>query len=786
MMIRSPLWWHGPFWSGSGYGSEASNFMLSLYRSGLVHQQDLWASHHGDVDRKSVRDAMAENDMSDLNKMIDQVNTTVPAIILCHSLPPNWWTVGQQEALGGQDCPPDPRVAAYVYTVGRTMFETDRSGVRASKIHILPEGVNTTWFDPDIHTPVQLPQGTLVFGSVGTTISSPITVSSHAGMIKLDHVGAASFASGSNKGEAEEVPVGSNKGGAGEESLGISRGSAVEEAPSSGKGGAEVETSGSMVLSGPYEEQGDGNLGFAQRAALKLQHQHQIVSITETPSRTAGVAEGMTHSHREAPPFRKRHAAQSLSLRKHHAAQSLSLRKRHAAQSLSLRKRHAAQSLFLLTLFTIRFLSTFKWEPRKGWDILLEAYMLEFDAEKDKVELYIITKPFAGGADFKQYMHSWAQQVLLPKISAASSGSPAPDLVLGSSGSPAPDLVLGSSGSPAPDLVLGSSGSPAPDLVLGSSGSPAPDPVLGSSGSPAPAKGGVSGSPHAALRTMTKVRPKDTNIMSGTALDRLLVKARRIDSVGPSLIDLPPQHMQLVMPTSVDGLSYDADDDIDEEVVYDSSSSDDGNMVKSWHDKAMVVTDQKDKQDVDQDVDQGAEEDSPLPAEKSEAEVEATTTVSFQEIASQLPKVFVISHLISDQEFPRYYKAVDAFVLPTRGEGWGRPQVEAMSMGLPVISTNWSGITAFLDEKVGYPIKVDGLVTVQDKDSFLFQGLKWAQPSIEHTRVLMRHVYNEREEARQKGIEARRRMVQNFSSDVVAELLLSELIRIDDYIPAMD
>jgi hypothetical protein len=31
---------------------------------------------------------------------------------------------------------------------------------------------------------------------------------------------------------------------------------------------------------------------------------------------------------------------------------------------------------------------------------------------------------------------------------------------------------------------------------------------------------------------------------------------------------------------------------------------------------------------------------------------------------------------------------------------------QAMSMGLPVISTNWSGIQAYLDESVGYPIEV--------------------------------------------------------------------------------
>jgi hypothetical protein len=40
-----------------------------------------------------------------------------------------------------------------------------------------------------------------------------------------------------------------------------------------------------------------------------------------------------------------------------------------------------------------RFLSVFKWEARKGWDILLRGYFLEFSAEDD-VELHIVTHAF--------------------------------------------------------------------------------------------------------------------------------------------------------------------------------------------------------------------------------------------------------------------------------------------------------------------------------------------------------------------------------------------------------
>lgn len=113
-----------------------------------------------------------------------------------------------------------------------------------------------------------------------------------------------------------------------------------------------------------------------------------------------------------------------------------------------------------------------------------------------------------------------------------------------------------------------------------------------------------------------------------------------------------------------------------------------------------------------------------------------------------------------------------------RGEGWGRPHVEAMSMELPIIATNWSGPTAFLDESVGYPLAIEGLVQAP-ANSGGFQGQRWAQPSLRHLRQLMRRVVTERGEARARGRAARVRMVERYAPAVVARQVAVRLAEID-------
>ena len=110
---------------------------------------------------------------------------------------------------------------------------------------------------------------------------------------------------------------------------------------------------------------------------------------------------------------------------------------------------------------------------------------------------------------------------------------------------------------------------------------------------------------------------------------------------------------------------------------------------------------------------------------------------------TDLPKLTLITQHIPTQQLPRLYKAADAFVLPSRGEGWGRPHVEAMSMGLPIISTYWSGPTEFMTPNNSFPLNIEPDLVPLPKDS-AFQGHKWAEPSESHLRYLMRYLYQNR------------------------------------------
>ncbi|KAL5735209.1 hypothetical protein ACOSP7_033070 [Xanthoceras sorbifolium] len=139
--------------------------------------------------------------------------------------------------------------------------------------------------------------------------------------------------------------------------------------------------------------------------------------------------------------------------------------------------------------------------------------------------------------------------------------------------------------------------------------------------------------------------------------------------------------------------------------------------------------------------------------------------------------IFVIDTHIAQIDLPRIYKAADAFVLSSRGEGWGRPLVEAMAMSLPVIATNWSGPTEYLTEENSYPLQVDRMSEVMEGP---FKGHLWAEPSVDKLQALMRRVMSNIEEAKAKGKKAREDMIRRFSPEIVAGIVADHINNVLD------
>lgn len=142
----------------------------------------------------------------------------------------------------------------------------------------------------------------------------------------------------------------------------------------------------------------------------------------------------------------------------------------------------------------------------------------------------------------------------------------------------------------------------------------------------------------------------------------------------------------------------------------------------------------------------------------------------------QLPRVRLLTD-IPQADLPSLYAAMDAFVSPTRGEGWGRPHAEAMAMGLPVVATNWSGLTQFLTPHVGYPIPVSHMAPIP---SGAFAGHMQAEVDARVLGDTMRHVADpaNRAEVQARGAAARRLMESAYSPSALAAQVEAELRRI--------
>jgi GT2 family glycosyltransferase len=132
------------------------------------------------------------------------------------------------------------------------------------------------------------------------------------------------------------------------------------------------------------------------------------------------------------------------------------------------------------------------------------------------------------------------------------------------------------------------------------------------------------------------------------------------------------------------------------------------------------------------------------------------------------------NEMVPSYQLGSLYRSAHCFVSCTRGEGWGMPLLEAMACGLPVVATDWSAQRDFLSDQVAYPVRVERLVPAKARCP-LYAGFRWAEPSYEHLRHQMRQVFENREQAAERGRRASEFAHVKFTWDHTARKIIGRL-----------
>lgn len=142
----------------------------------------------------------------------------------------------------------------------------------------------------------------------------------------------------------------------------------------------------------------------------------------------------------------------------------------------------------------------------------------------------------------------------------------------------------------------------------------------------------------------------------------------------------------------------------------------------------------------------------------SQAHEQAQTVLASANTSlEERPDILIWHQHLTAAEMADLYRSVDCFVLASRGEGWGRPYMEAMASGLPTIATIGSGNGDFMNEAncfiVGTSSESVPPTGAQEIPSY--DGHVWLEPNIHDLGRQMRTAFKDaprRESVRTKGL----------------------------------
>lgn len=138
--------------------------------------------------------------------------------------------------------------------------------------------------------------------------------------------------------------------------------------------------------------------------------------------------------------------------------------------------------------------------------------------------------------------------------------------------------------------------------------------------------------------------------------------------------------------------------------------------------------------------------------------------------------IHVVDRYLSSREKVALMAGCDCYVSLHRSEGFGFTPAEAMALGKPVIATGFSGNIDFMTSANSYLVDYTMTEVGHGAPPYPPHGT-WAAPDLDDAAALMRHVWENPEEAKAKGERARRDIEKNLSPEAIGKVMRSRLER---------
>jgi len=152
--------------------------------------------------------------------------------------------------------------------------------------------------------------------------------------------------------------------------------------------------------------------------------------------------------------------------------------------------------------------------------------------------------------------------------------------------------------------------------------------------------------------------------------------------------------------------------------------------------------------------------------------------------SNDLPNIYLLHGDFTDLEINELYNnpKVKAMISLTKGEGFGRPLLEFSLLDKPIIASNWSGQTDFLDSKfstlIGGELK---LVHPSTANHFLIKESKWFSPNFNEIGESLIDVYKNYDKHLPNARKQSKTNKEKFSFNAMKEVIKEQLSKIPEF-----